>query len=415
MDIDTFTESVRATRRASQQIRTLSSVHKAKAIHSIAETIDRNSELILSVNENEVAHANNLDDSARDRLLLSPERLHSIVQATHNVADLEDPIGEVLNSWKQPSGVCISQVRVPLGVVGVIYENRPNVTVDAAVIALKSSNACVLRGSSTARETNLAIVESIHSGLRDHDIDSNAVFFVDDTTHNGAQAVMQARGLIDVLIPRGGPSLIAAIQDNATVPYIIDGAGNCHVYIDKDADLDMAEKIVINSKTQRTSVCNAAESLVVHRDVAKEFIDRVSLVFAKKDVEMVGDSCSVDFGKGLIGIATHEDFATEFLDLKISVAVVESLDGAIAHVNKYSTGHSEAIVTDNPEAAQRFMNEIDSAVVLHNTSTRFTDGERFGFGAEIGISTQKLHARGPMALKELTTYQYRVSSDGAIV
>jgi glutamate-5-semialdehyde dehydrogenase len=406
-----------AARRATKLARTLDSKFKSDVIHEIAEQLERDVESILQVNTTEVESAVSAGSSQTeiDRLTLDHNRMKSIIEATHAVADLDDPVGDVLESWEQPSGITINKVRVPLGVVGIIYENRPNVTVDAAAICLRSGNVSVLRGSSGARETNRAIVASIHKALASFSLDDSLVTFIDDPSREGAQLVMQARGLVDVLIPRGGPSLIEAIQANATVPYIVDGAGNCHVYIDKDADLDMAEKIVVNSKTQRNSVCNAAESLVVHRDIAREFISRISNVLAKKDVELVGDQCAVDFGEARVDKATLEDFGTEFLGPKMSIVVVESIDGAINHINKYSTGHTECIVTDNPESATKFLSEIDAAVVMHNTSTRFTDGERFGFGAEIGISTQKLHARGPMALKELTTYQYHVRSNGAIV
>lgn len=408
---------LRNAQDSSADVRRLTADQKSTLLYSIADEVLNDADLIIEINSTEVENArrNSMEESALDRLALDHQRIKSMVQATKQVADLDEVVGEVLDSFTGASGIQIKKVRVPLGVVAVIYENRPNVTLDSAAIALKSSNAVVLRGSSSALQTNKAIVAAIHRALDVQNLARSAVTFIQDSTRDGAKELMQARGLIDVLIPRGGESLINAIYEDAKVPYIIDGAGNCHVYVDKDADLDMAEKIVLNSKIQRPSVCNSAESLVVHRDVAKEFIERISKAFSKKDVAMVGDSCSVDFGAGNITLGTESDFGQEFLDLKISIAVVETLDGAINHVNKYSTGHSESIITDNPDSASRFMNEVTSAVVMHNTSTRFTDGERFGFGAEIGISTQKLHARGPMALRELTTYQYRVHSDGATV
>jgi len=408
---------LRSAQDSSADVRRLTADQKSTLLYSIADEVLNDADLIIEINSTEVENArrNSMEESALDRLALDHQRIKSMVQATKQVADLDEVVGEVLDSFTGASGIQIKKVRVPLGVVAVIYENRPNVTMDSAAIALKSSNAVVLRGSSSALQTNKAIVAAIHRALDVQNLARSAVTFIQDSTRDGAKELMQARGLIDVLIPRGGESLINAIYEDAKVPYIIDGAGNCHVYVDKDADLDMAEKIVLNSKIQRPSVCNSAESLVVHRDVAKEFIERISKAFSKKNVAMVGDSCSVDFGAGNITLGTESDFGQEFLDLKISIAVVETLDGAINHVNKYSTGHSESIITDNPDSASRFMNEVTSAVVMHNTSTRFTDGERFGFGAEIGISTQKLHARGPMALRELTTYQYRVHSDGATV
>lgn len=402
---------------ATNSARSLTSEDKSKLVLAIADSIENATSEILSVNENEVQEAKQqgLDDSQCDRLTLTNDRIRAMVESSKSISMLEDPVGQVIESWTPPSGIKIDKVRVPLGVVAVIYENRPNVTLDSAVISIMSGNVCVLRGSSAARQTNKVIVDAIHDALEQCGVPKSLVTFIDDSTREGAMEVMKARGLIDVLIPRGGPSLIKAIEENATVPTIIDGSGNCHVYVDRDADLDLAEKIVVNSKTQRTSVCNAAESLVVHSSVAKEFIPRIAKALNLKGVEIVGDENSVLLSDGKISLAQNADFAEEFLRLKISAAVVESLAEAIDFVNRNSTGHTESIITDNPESAQTFMNGVTSAVVMQNTSTRFTDGERFGFGAEIGISTQKLHARGPMALKELTTYQYRVSSDGATV
>ncbi len=412
-----LTDQLKSAKSSVKDLLSLDSKAKADLISCIADCLSEDRLNVLNINQAEVetARENGFEETQLDRLLLTDDRYDAILESVRNVADLEDPVGETIEQWSQPSGINIKKVRVPLGVVGVIYENRPNVTVDAAVICLKSSNVSVLRGSSAALNTNRRIIESMHRALNKCNVNQSIVTFIDDESREGAINLMEAKGLIDVLIPRGGPSLIKAIQDNAKVPFILDGAGNCHVYVDKDADLDMAEKIVVNSKTQRSSVCNAAESLVVHRDVAKEFISRISGILSLKNVRLVGDSCSVDFGDGHISPASEADFATEFLDLKMSVAVVESIEGAINHVNKYSSLHTECIVTDNPEAAEKFMRYVDSAVVMHNTSTRFTDGERFGFGAEIGISTQKLHARGPMALREITTYQYQVVSNGAVV
>jgi len=401
---------------AAKYARALITDRKIAILNAIADSLEHDAEKILSVNADEVdAARDELDESQIDRLALTTDRMRSMIDATRLIAQLDDPVGEVLESWTQDSGITIEKVRVPLGVVAVIYENRPNVTLDSAAISLMSGNACVLRGSSAARQTNKAIVASIHSGLKSQEAPLGLVTFIDDPSREGAQQLMQSRGLIDVLIPRGGPSLISAVEEFATVPTIIDGAGNCHVYVDKDADLDLAERVVINSKTQRTSVCNAAESLVVHASVASEFIPRIVKALHMKDVDLVGDARSVELSSGEIDVAQEDDFSTEFLDLKMSVAVVDSLDEAIEFINRYSTGHTESIITDNPEAVGQFMSGITSAVVMHNTSTRFTDGQQFGFGAEIGISTQKLHARGPMALRELTTYQYRVVSDGATV
>jgi glutamate-5-semialdehyde dehydrogenase len=305
----------------------------------------------------------------------------------------------------------IERVRVPLGVVAVIYENRPNVTSDAFGLCLKSGNAAFLRGSSAAISSNLAIAAALREGVAKAGLPEDALVLVDDTSHEAAAEFMGLVEYIDCLIPRGGPSLIASVRRNARVPYVIDGDGNCHVYVDASADLDQALDIVVNAKTSRPSVCNAAESLVVHRAVAADFLPRAAA--ALEGVELVGDERARAFVPGM-GEATEEDFGREFLDLRLSVAVVDSLDAAIAHVNRYGTGHTEAICTRDLAAERRFTAEVDAAAVVVNASTRFTDGEEFGFGAEIGISTQKLHARGPMGLRELTTYKYVVLGDGQV-
>lgn len=404
---------------ASLVMRTLSSKRKADLINAIAEQVSKNSEEIITVNEKECkeARANGLSESEVDRLFLDESRIIAMCDAAKKVASLEDNIGETLEIFTGANNIQIKKVRVPLGLVAVIYENRPNVTLDAACIALKSSNAIILRGSSSAFKTNQVIVKAIKLAIKNEDLDENIVSFVDDPSRESALELMQAKDYVDVLIPRGGPALIKAIEENATVPFVIDGSGNCHVYVDSEADLDMATEMVINSKTQRTSVCNAAESLVVHKDIAEKFVPMIVEKLVECDVLIHGDEKVIDLAGNNFNIirATDEDFAKEYLGLEISIAVVSDLESAIKHVNKFSTGHSESIITSSEDNAEKFMSLIDSAVVLHNTSTRFTDGERFGFGAEIGISTQKLHARGPMALKELTTYQYRVVSDGAIV
>src|SRR4051812_45922598 len=328
------------------------------------------------------------------------------------VASLPDPVGSVVEGWVRPNGLRISQERVPLGVVAVIYENRPNVTSDAFGLCLKSGNAAFLRGSSAAITSNTAIAAVLRKAVDGAGLPEDALVLVEDTSRESAVEFMRLRGLVDVLIPRGGHSLIAAILENATVPYVIDGDGNCHVYVDAAADLDMATSIVVNAKTQRPSVCNAAESLVVHEAVAADFLPRVAEALA--GVELVGDERARSFVPTM-GAATDEDFAHEFLDLKLSVAVVDDLDAAIDHVQRYSSGHSEAIVTGDLGAANRFTREVDAAAVVVNASTRWVDGERFGFGAEIGISTQKLHARGPMGLQALTTGKYVVTGEGQIV
>jgi glutamate-5-semialdehyde dehydrogenase len=329
------------------------------------------------------------------------------------VASLPDPVGQTVDGWVRPNGLEIRQVRVPLGVIGIIYENRPNVTSDAAALCLKSGNAALLRGSSGALNSNKAIAAVLREGYEKSGLPADALLLVEHTSRESVQEFMRLRGVIDCLIPRGGHSLIQAILDNATAPYVIDGDGNCHVYVDRAADLDMALSIVVNAKTQRPSVCNAAESLLIHRDVAERFL--AMLAPALEGVELRGDEEARRLlGPDRVTPATDEDYGREFLDLILSVKVVADLDEAIAHIRRFGSGHTEAIVTSDLTAAQRFQREVDAAAVMVNASTRFTDGEEFGFGAEIGISTQKLHARGPMGLRELTTTKYLVTGTGQI-
>ena len=362
----------------------------------------------------ERAVAAGITDTVVDRLRLTDERVGAMANGLRLVAGLPDPVGEVVRGWVRPNGLRIEQRRVPLGVVAIIYENRPNVTSDAFGLCLKSGNVAFLRGSSAAISSNIAIAGVLREALAKVGLPDDGLVLVEDTSRETAVEFMQLRDSIDVLIPRGGPSLIASILEHATVPYVIDGDGNCHVYVDAAADLDMAASIVVNAKTQRPSVCNAAESLVVHEAIAATFLPRVAAELIDRGVELVGDAASQALVPA-IGPATDDDFSREFLDLKMSVAIVGSLDAAIDHVQRHSTGHSEAIVTGDLAAATRFTNEVDAAAVVVNASTRWVDGERFGFGAEIGISTQKLHARGPMGLRELTTTKYVVTGTGQIV
>ncbi len=406
-------EMGRRAKLASRALATASTATKDDALAGAAELLEARADELLVANAEDVARATQADASASvvDRLRLTPEKVAAMAAGLRQVAGLADPVGQVLDGWTRPNGLRIRRVRVPLGVVAIIYENRPNVTSDAAGLCLKSGNAAFLRGSSGALESNRAITEVLRDAVAKTGLPADAVQLVTDVSHEAAIEFMQLRGAIDCLIPRGGPSLIRSILDHATVPYVIDGDGNCHVYVDEHADLDMAEAIVVNAKTSRPSVCNAAESLVVHRAVADRFLARLPQVL--DGVELVGDEAT----RALIpaaGVATDEDYAREFLDLKLSVRVVDSLDEAIDHVNRFGSGHSEAIVTASLEAARRFTNEVDAAAVLVNASTRFVDGEEFGFGAEIGISTQKLHARGPMGLAELTTAKYVVEGTGQI-
>jgi glutamate-5-semialdehyde dehydrogenase len=386
---------------------------KDDALLAAADVLVQRTPEVLAANDEDVARAEGSATLATvvDRLRLSPARVEAMADGLRQVAALPDPVGEVVDGWVRPNGLAIEKVRVPLGVVAIIYENRPNVTSDAFGLCLKSGNAAFLRGSGAALASNVAIAGALREGLGKAGLPGDSLVLVTDVRHEAAVEFMRLRESIDCLIPRGGPSLIRAVLEHATVPYVIDGDGNCHVYVDRDADLDQALDILVNAKTQRPSVCNAAESLVVHASVAADFLPRAAAALA--GVELVGDERSRALVPS-IGVATDDDFGREFLDLKLSVAVVSSLDDAIDHVNRYGTGHTEAICTRDLAAARRFTKEVDAAAVVVNASTRFTDGEQFGFGAEIGISTQKLHARGPMGLRELTTEKYVVTGDGQL-
>ncbi|MDQ1521180.1 MAG: glutamate-5-semialdehyde dehydrogenase [Actinomycetota bacterium] len=405
----------RRAKAASRLLAQASTSLKDAALLTAADLLLERAHEIQAANKIDLdaAAAAGMEEGPLDRLRLTDARLAGMAHGLRTVAALPDPVGEVLDGWKRPNGLLIERVRVPLGVVAIIYENRPNVTSDAAGLCVKSGNAALLRGSGSALRSNLAIVAVMRDALAKHGLPEDAVVLVDDVSHEAAIEVMQLRASVDVLIPRGGPALIQSILDNANVPVIIDGDGNCHVYVDAAADLDQALTIVVDAKTQRTSVCNAAESLVVHEAVADAFVPRVADALNARGVELVGDEPSGALSSH-IAPASDGDFDREFLALKMSVAIAGSLDDAIAHVNLHGSGHTEAIVTRDLDAARRFTNEIDAAAVVVNASTRFTDGEEFGFGAEIGISTQKLHARGPMGLRELTTYKYVVWGDGQV-
>ncbi|MCY3586234.1 MAG: glutamate-5-semialdehyde dehydrogenase [Acidimicrobiaceae bacterium] len=382
-----------------------------EALLSAADLLQEASDSVLAANRDDVANAEAAGTSATliDRLRLDPGRISAMAAGLRNVAALADPVGQVVDGWVRPNGLAVERVRVPLGVVAIIYESRPNVTSDAFGLCLKSGNTAFLRGSGAALNSNMAIAEALREGLVKAGLPADALVLVTDTRHSAATEFMRLRDHIDCLIPRGGPALIASVLANATVPYVLDGDGNCHVYVDTAADLDMAANIVANAKLSRPSVCNAAESLLVHRDVADAFLPRI--VGDLDGVELVGDAAAQAISPQ-IGPASPDDFATEFLALKMSVAVVDDLDTAIDHVNQHGTGHSEAIVTGDLAAAQEFTRRVDAAAVLVNASTRFVDGEEFGFGAEIGISTQKLHARGPMGLEQLTTTKFVVTGTG---
>ncbi len=390
-----------------------STAAKDRALRTAADDLQARGDELLEANEGDLAAAKEAGISATllDRLRLTPARIDGMAGGLRQVADLPDPVGTVVASDVRPNGLRLQQVRVPLGVVAIVYESRPNVTSDAAGICLKSGNVAFLRGSSMAIGSNLAIAAVLRRAYAASDLPADALILVSDTSREAAVEFMRLSGYVDCLIPRGGPALIRSIMENATVPFILDGDGNCHVYVDRGADLDMATSIVVNGKTQRPSVCNATESLVVHAAEAADLLPR--LVGAMPTVEMVGDEASRALVPG-IEPATEADYATEFLDYKLSVRVVDSLDEAIDHVNRYGTGHSEVIVTADEAAAERFCAEIDAAAVLVNASSRFVDGEELGYGAEIGISTQKLHVRGPMGVVHLTAVKNVIRGDGQI-
>jgi glutamate-5-semialdehyde dehydrogenase len=400
---------------ASRTLATSSTAAKDAALHAAADLLEARAEQVVEANAVDVARRLETGTSSTvvDRLRLTPARIAAMASGLRQVASLADPVGQTVDGWVRPNGLEIRQVRVPLGVVGIIYENRPNVTSDAAGLCLKSGNAAMLRGSTAALQSNISIAGLLREAYEKTGLPADALILIEETSHESARQFMRLRGVIDCLIPRGGPSLIEAILEHATVPYVIDGDGNCHVYVDSAADLDMAAAIVANAKTQRPSVCNAAESLIVHQDVAARFLTQLAPLL--EGVELRGDAETRRIlGMDRVQIATDEDYGREFLDLILSVRVVDGLDGAIDHIRRFGSGHTEAIVTRDLYAALRFQREVDAAAVVVNASTRFTDGEEFGFGAEIGISTQKLHARGPMGLRELTTTKYLVTGSGQV-
>lgn len=392
---------------------------KDAALLAMANALDAESAAVLTANRKDVARAreNGTPEAIIDRLTLTEDRLAAIAEALRDVAALPDPVGTVVRGYTLPNGLDVQQVKVPLGVVGMIYEARPNVTVDAAGLALKSGNAALLRGSSSAHESNQALVAVMRQALDSVGLPADAVQLVPGLSHDSVKYLMNARGLVDVLIPRGGAALINSVVAESTVPVIETGVGNCHVYIDADADLDKAVEILVNAKTQRPSVCNAAETFLVHEQVAADFLPKALQRLADSGVTVHGDDVVGSYA-GAAGVpfeqVTEDDWNAEYLSLDIAAGVVPSLEDAISHVRTYSSGHTEAIVSDSVSAIRRFVAGVDSAAVMVNASTRFTDGEQLGFGAEVGISTQKLHARGPMALPELTSTTWIVTGDGHV-
>jgi glutamate-5-semialdehyde dehydrogenase len=410
-------EQGRRAREAATVLATASRRTKDAALIAMAEALIARTPEILLANAEDVDRASAAGTPAHivDRLSLNEKRVAGMADGLRQVAGLPDPVGEVLRGSVLPNGLELRQIRVPLGVVGIIYEARPNVTADAAGLCLKSGNAALLRGSSSARVSNDAIGSVLRDAIAGHELPADAVQLVDATSRDSVKELMRARGLVDVLIPRGGADLIRSVVEESTVPVIETGVGNCHVYVDEAADLHMALEILLNAKTSRPSVCNAAESLLVHESVAKEFLALALPALRDAGVTVHGDGPVMAAGAGAgvpVVTADESDYAAEYLSLDLSAAVVPSLDAAIVHIRRFGSGHTEAIVTGSQTAARRFVNEVDAAAVVVNASTRFTDGAEFGFGAEIGISTQKLHARGPMALPELTSTKYIVIGDG---
>ncbi|MBQ8006806.1 MAG: glutamate-5-semialdehyde dehydrogenase [Lachnospiraceae bacterium] len=412
-------ETGRAAKDAAFSLQALSGDEKNKALCAVADALIKNSALIISENAKDVAAAKEKGTSPAliDRLCLDEKRIGDMAVGVRQVAGLSDPIGELIDEWERPNGLRIEKIKVPMGVIGIIYESRPNVTSDAFSLCFKTGNAVILRGGSDAINSNTAIVKIIREALESVDITPDAVSLITDTSRDVANKMMRLDKYIDLLIPRGGAGLIRNVVENATVPVIETGTGNCHIFVDESADIDMAVDIIFNAKTQRMGVCNACESLLVHEKIAEKAIPAICKSLKTKDIEIRAGERAFTLAPGSAADmknATEEDYATEFLGPVISLAIVSSVDEAIAHVNKYTTHHSEAIVTKDAENAEKFLNGVDSACVYVNASTRFTDGFEFGFGAEIGISTQKLHARGPMGLVELTSYKYKVYGTGQI-
>jgi glutamate-5-semialdehyde dehydrogenase len=404
-------EKLLRAREASAKLALLCTDEKNALLLAIADALEAHSGEILAANRKDM-DASRLEDAMRDRLLLTPARIREMAQGVREVVALGDPIGETLAEWTRPNGLLIRKVRVPLGVVGIIYESRPNVTVDTAVLALKTGNAIVLRGGKEAARSNQCLVEILAAVPG---VPTGAIELLDSSTRESVQELIKARGLVDVIIPRGGAGLIAFVTENSSVPVIETGAGNCHIFVDESADFEMADRIVINAKTQRPSVCNAAEKLLVHERVAAEYVPRIVKKLIDAGVEVRGDEKSRRLASGKqIASTAEQDWHEEYLRLCIALRVVANVDEAIAHINQYSTKHSDSIITSDEANARKFLRGVDSAAVYWNASTRFTDGAEFGFGAEMGISTQKLHCRGPFALAELTSSKYEIVGTGQV-
>ncbi|STD27282.1 glutamate-5-semialdehyde dehydrogenase [Enterococcus mundtii] len=402
-------------KKGARELALMPTKQKNDLLLQMAQTIKRNQLAILEANQKDLDQAteNNISETMQDRLRLTPERIHTMAEEIIKVAQLDDPIGKVDHMWQNEDGLLIGKKRVPLGVIGMIYESRPNVTTDAASLAFKSGNAVILRGGKEAFHSNQLLVELLQETLENAEVSPYTIQFVDDSSHETAAELMRLTDYLDVLIPRGGASLIKRVKEQATVPIIETGTGNNHIYIDKEAQLAMAVDIIVNAKTSRPSVCNAAETLLIHSEIAPFFLPSIEQALVEHGVSLHADARALDYLETAT-LADETDWDTEYLDYILAVKIVDSLDEAIEHINRHNTQHSEAIVTDSYTASQRFLNEVDAAAVYVNASTRFTDGSVFGFGAEIGISTQKLHARGPMGLNELTTTKYIIYGDGQI-
>ena len=411
----TLEEIGKCAKAAEPALRVLNAGEKDKALLGVAEKLLADASYILEANEKDVVRAkeNGMKPGLVDRLMLDRSRIEGMAEGIRQVAALPDPVGEVRSMKQRPNGLLIGQKRVPLGVIGIIYEARPNVTADAFALCFKAGNVVILRGGSDAFYSNLAIVETIRTALKDHGVPKDAIQLIEDTSRKTAQEFMKMDRYVDLLIPRGGAGLIRSVLENSRIPVIETGTGNCHIFVDESADLQMAVSIIFNAKTQRIGVCNACESLVVHERVLDRLMPLLKKKLDEKQVEIRGDRKAAAAAEGIVP-ATEEDWGTEYLDYILSVKTVDSIDEAIDHINRYNTGHSEAIITSDYANAQRFLNEVDAAAVYVNASTRFTDGYEFGFGAEIGISTQKLHARGPMGLEALTSYKYIIYGNGQI-
>ena len=410
-----LTEIGKRVKDASVSLAVASTDDKNRILKAIATALRENCDKILEANALDLKNGreNGMADSLLDRLMLNADRIEGMAQGVEGVISLPDPVGRVLWETQRPNGMKIQRVSTPLGVIGIIYEARPNVTSDAAALSIKSGNTAILRGGKEAFNSNSAIMDVMRDAISKEGFNPDIVELVRDTSRESANALMKMNGYIDILIPRGSAKLINAVVQNSTVPVIETGAGNCHVYIDEFANIDMAVEIVNNAKTRRISVCNTAESLLIHKNIAEFALIAIKAKLDEKNVILYGD----DVARAIcpdIEKATEDDWATEYLDYKMSVKIVSSIDEAIEHIRKYSTNHSESIVTDNMENAEKFMNSVDSAAVYHNVSTAFTDGGEFGFGAEIGISTQKLHARGPLGLPQLNTFKYKIYGDGQV-